>query len=171
MFNMLSMLSYFFFVVCLFTVVVFKISRSTLPQTNSLLPSLSVLVFIVLALTLLDELYNQSSLEVSKQLLSEVTGYTTTPYTEAHLLFPFAYVFILITTTSLLVTLSYSVRNSAIFLLFIVLISAASSLLFAVNSLTLFFVCYELFLLPSFILLFSYAKTRRASEAAFLMFF
>jgi NADH:ubiquinone oxidoreductase subunit 4 (subunit M) len=43
--------------------------------------------------------------------------------------------------------------------------------LFFTNSLILFFLAYEMLLVPSFFILYKFAKTRRCVEAAYLMFF
>ena len=44
-------------------------------------------------------------------------------------------------------------------------------LLFFTDSIILFFFAYELLLVPSFFILYNFAKTRRCVEAAYLMFF
>ena len=51
------------------------------------------------------------------------------------------------------------------------IILLAGYTLFFTSSLTLFFFAYEMLLLPSFFILYNYAKTRRCVEAAYLMFF
>ena len=43
--------------------------------------------------------------------------------------------------------------------------------IFYVNSIILFFFLYESFLIPAFLILYSFAKTRKTVEAAYLMFF
>jgi formate hydrogenlyase subunit 3/multisubunit Na+/H+ antiporter MnhD subunit len=44
-------------------------------------------------------------------------------------------------------------------------------LLFFTDSIILFFFAYEMLLVPSFFILYNFAKTRRCVEAAYLMFF
>ena len=44
-------------------------------------------------------------------------------------------------------------------------------ILFFTDSLILFFLSYEMLLVPSFFILYNFAKTRRCVEAAYLMFF
>lgn len=57
------------------------------------------------------------------------------------------------------------------FQFYLVSILITGGLLFYVNSLLMFFFSYEAFLIPSFLVLYNFAKTRKAVEAAFLMFF
>jgi len=51
------------------------------------------------------------------------------------------------------------------------LILVAGYTLFFTDSIILFFIAYELLLIPSFFILYKFAKTRRCVEAAYLMFF
>jgi hypothetical protein len=44
-------------------------------------------------------------------------------------------------------------------------------ILFFTDSIILFFFAYEMLLVPSFFILYNFAKTRRCVEAAYLMFF
>lgn len=85
--------------------------------------------------------------------------------------YPFIYIFILITLLSIITCLSYPVSEITSFLFFTVTILVSGFLFFSTNNLFLFFFAYELLLLPSFFILYKYAKTRRAIEAAYLMFF
>ena len=62
--------------------------------------------------------------------------------------FPFIYIFLLITILSILFCLSYSF-----------------------NELIAFFLAYEMLLIPSFFILYKFAKTRKCVEASYLMFF
>ena len=50
-------------------------------------------------------------------------------------------------------------------------ITVAGYVLFFTDSLLLFFLAYEMLLVPSFFILYNFAKTRRCIEAAYLMFF
>lgn len=85
--------------------------------------------------------------------------------------FPFIYIFILITVLSVLFCLAYSVNEVAAFTFYCVLILVAGYTLFFTDSLILFFFSYEMLLIPSFFILYRFAKTRRCIEAAYLMFF
>lgn len=85
--------------------------------------------------------------------------------------FPFIYIFLLITILSLLFCLSYSINELIAFLFYCILILIAGYTLFFSDSLILFFIAYEMLLIPSFFILYKFAKTRRCIEAAYLMFF
>lgn len=85
--------------------------------------------------------------------------------------FPFIYIFLLITTLSILFCLSYNTNEIMIFTMYCLLILVAGSFLFFTDSLILFFFSYEMLLIPSFFILYKFAKTRRCVEAAYLMFF
>lgn len=85
--------------------------------------------------------------------------------------FPFVYIFILITVLSVLFCLSYSINELIIFVLYCTLILISGYVLFFTDSLILFFFSYEMLLVPSFFILYKFAKTRRCIEAAYLMFF
>jgi hypothetical protein len=52
-----------------------------------------------------------------------------------------------------------------------VVILLAGYVLFFTDSVILFFFSYETLLIPSFFILYNFAKTRRCVEAAYLMFF
>lgn len=87
------------------------------------------------------------------------------------IILPFFLVFILVTPITLLYAYKYrsdEVQYFFIFTFFIIFIGLG---LFAVDSLIIFFFLYEALLLPSFFILYLFAKTRKAVEAAFLMFF
>ncbi len=86
-------------------------------------------------------------------------------------LFPFIYIFILITIISFLFCLSYNKNELNSFVFLIIMVFIAGLLLFATDSFIFFFFAYELLLIPSFLILYFYAKSRRCVEAAFLMFF
>ena len=85
--------------------------------------------------------------------------------------FPFIYIFVLITIISLLFCLSYNTNEVMGFSFYATLILVAGYVLFFTDSLILFFLSYELLLVPSFFILYNFAKTRRCVEAAYLMFF
>lgn len=85
--------------------------------------------------------------------------------------FPFIYIFIIITTLSILFCLAYNVNELVSFMFYCTTILVAGYLLFFTDSIILFFFAYELLLVPSFFILYNFAKTRRCVEAAYLMFF
>lgn len=85
--------------------------------------------------------------------------------------FPFGYIFVLITVLSILVCLAYNTNELASFLLYCVIILSAGYTLFFTTSLLVFFFAYEMLLIPSFFILYNFAKTRKCVEAAYLMFF
>ena len=85
--------------------------------------------------------------------------------------YPFIYVFLLITVLSIVFCLSYNTDELMSFMLYCQVILAAGYTLFFTDSLILFFLAYEMLLVPSFFILYKFAKTRRCVEAAYLMFF
>ena len=85
--------------------------------------------------------------------------------------FPFIYIFVVITTLSILFCLTYNTSELVLFTFYCTLILTAGYLLFFTDSIILFFLAYELLLVPSFFILYNFAKTRRCVEAAYLMFF
>jgi formate hydrogenlyase subunit 3/multisubunit Na+/H+ antiporter MnhD subunit len=85
--------------------------------------------------------------------------------------FPFLYIFLIVTLISILYCLSYNTTEISAFMFYVTLILIAGYILFFTDSLILFFLSYELLLVPSFFILYNFAKTRRCVEAAYLMFF
>ena len=85
--------------------------------------------------------------------------------------FPFIYIFILVTILSVFFCLTYNFNELIIFIFYCKLILLFGYLLFFTNSLILFFISYEMLLIPSFFILYKFAKTRRCIEAGYLMFF
>jgi len=85
--------------------------------------------------------------------------------------FPFIYVFVFVTTLSIAFCLSYSFNEVMVFILYCTAIWIAGYSLFFSDSLIIFFFSYEMLLIPSFFILYKFAKTRRCVEAAYLMFF
>jgi len=85
--------------------------------------------------------------------------------------YPFVYVFLLITVLSIVFCMSYNSDELMSFMLYCQVILAAGYTLFFTDSLILFFLAYEMLLVPSFFILYKFAKTRRCVEAAYLMFF
>lgn len=85
--------------------------------------------------------------------------------------FPFMYIFYFITILSLFFCLSYNKNELYAFTIYCATILYAGYLLFITDSVITFFFAYELLLIPSFFILYKYAKTKRCIEAAYLMFF
>jgi NADH-quinone oxidoreductase subunit M len=85
--------------------------------------------------------------------------------------FPFIYIFLLVTVLAIFYCLSYSKNEISIFVFYCFFILFTGSLLFFTDSLIIFFFAYEMLLIPSFFILYKFAKTRRCIEAAYLMFF
>ena len=97
-------------------------------------------------------------------------SYVSTSLLEVYY-FPFIYIFIFITFLSIFFCLSYNFSEFNLFMLYCIIILLAGSVLFFTDSLVIFFFSYELLLVPSFFILYKFAKTRRCVEAAYLMFF
>jgi len=85
--------------------------------------------------------------------------------------FPFIYIFVVVTVLSIFFCLAYNINETIIFIFYCVIIVVAGFMLFFTDTLILFFLAYELLLVPSFFILYKFAKTRRCIEAAYLMFF
>jgi formate hydrogenlyase subunit 3/multisubunit Na+/H+ antiporter MnhD subunit len=85
--------------------------------------------------------------------------------------YPFIYIFLLITLLSIIFCLSYNIDEFMVFMFYTQVILLSGYVLFFTNSLILFFLAYEMLLVPSFFILYKFAKTRRCVEAAYLMFF
>ena len=86
-------------------------------------------------------------------------------------LYPYIYVFILITVLSVIFCLTYNTDELFSFTSYVLFILFAGYTLFFTDSIIIFFLSYELLLVPSFFILYKFAKTRRCVEAAYLMFF
>lgn len=85
--------------------------------------------------------------------------------------FPYIYIFILVTFLAIFFCLSYNKEELSLFMVFCFIILFSGYTLFYTDSLILFFMAYEMLLIPSFFILYKFAKTRRSVEAAYLMFF
>jgi len=85
--------------------------------------------------------------------------------------FPFIYIFVIITLLSVLFCLSYNTAELGSFIFYCTVILMSGYVLFFTDSIILFFFAYEMLLVPSFFILYNFAKTRRCVEAAYLMFF
>lgn len=85
--------------------------------------------------------------------------------------FPFIYIFFFVTLLSILFCLSYNINEFNAFMFYCAIILIAGYILFFTDSLLIFFFAYEMLLVPSFFILYKFAKTKRCIEAAYLMFF
>ena len=85
--------------------------------------------------------------------------------------FPFIYIFVLITILSILFCLAYNLNELNTFFAYCTIILLAGYTMFFTSSLLVFFFSYEMLLIPSFFILYNFAKTRKCVEAAYLMFF
>ena len=88
-----------------------------------------------------------------------------------NIMFPFLFLLIIITLISLIFCLSYNNSEIFSFLVFITIILFSGISIFFVDSIFFFFFFYECLLIPSFIILYLYSKTRKSVEASYLMFF
>jgi formate hydrogenlyase subunit 3/multisubunit Na+/H+ antiporter MnhD subunit len=85
--------------------------------------------------------------------------------------FPFFFIFIFITMFSIYFCLAYSAHESVAFIGYCLTILTSGFVLLFTDSFIIFFLAYEGLLVPSFLILYKFAKTRRCIEAAYLMFF
>ena len=85
--------------------------------------------------------------------------------------FPFIYIFLIVTILSILFCLAYSFNELISFFFYCSIILISGYILFFTDSLILFFLSYEMLLIPSFFILYKFAKTRKCIEASYLMFF
>jgi formate hydrogenlyase subunit 3/multisubunit Na+/H+ antiporter MnhD subunit len=147
--------------------------------TNTLF--LLLIIFLILNATL--DFYQYTiflsniSLDIDITLISLFTNndFFTTTSLSLNLIevyyYPFVYVFMLITILSILFCLSYNKDELMSFMFYCQLILASGYTIFFTDSIILFFLAYEMLLVPSFFILYKFAKTRRCVEAAYLMFF
>jgi len=118
--------------------------------------------------------YNDNTVDISylfrvnysQSLLLEL-AYSTTP----RFFFPFFFIFMFITMFSIYFCLAYSAHEAVAFVGYCVIILSAGFILLFTDSFIIFFLAYEGLLVPSFFILYKFAKTRRCIEAAYLMFF
>lgn len=110
---------------------------------------------------LVSNYYNSKFVEINAMSLNLVQVYY----------YPFIYVFLIVTVLSVVFCMSYNVDELASFMFYCMTILAAGYALFFTDSIVLFFLAYEMLLIPSFFILYKFAKTRRCVEAAYLMFF
>src|SRR5690606_27759130 len=133
----------------------------------------AVLVVSITSLSLLYLSYNEFSERTSfgYPALIEPTASVGLLVDINAFLFPFVYIFIIVTLLTLLFCFAYNRAELRTFALFVSVIFAAGWGLFTTNSFFMFFMFYETLLIPSFVILYNNAKTRKAVEAAYLMFF
>jgi len=161
---------------------------SSSPHVITRLTSITLSVFICIAFISLTSLYylldNFSAFDVvfttspGEYLLLNNYAYSfllDQSYVGLHLTavyyFPFVYIFILITLLSILFCLSYNTNELTTFMFYCSVILSAGYSMFFTSSILIFFLSYEMLLIPSFFILYNFAKTRKCVEAAYLMFF
>ena len=177
------------FLLVLFFLRMFSLSALYRTTTNILVSKLFItntlfiflVVFLLLNYTLdfyqYTILLSSTSLDIDVSLLSLFTNndFFTTTSLSLNLIevyyYPFIYVFMLITILSILFCLSYNKDELMSFMFYCQLILASGYTIFFTDSIILFFLAYEMLLVPSFFILYKFAKTRRCVEAAYLMFF
>jgi len=158
-----------------------SISLSTLSKISKLFVS-SILFYLFVTLTslnyLLDYYYeffifselSTNSLfsnSINKFVILNSTGLGSIDV----YLYPFIYVFLLVTALSITFCLTYNSDELSSFMFYCLLILVSGYALFFSDSMIIFFFAYEMLLVPSFFILYKFAKTRRCVEAAYLMFF
>jgi len=167
------------------------IGSKTKYNTNSLMSNSIVSLFCYFFLTCLLALYYLLDYYSSFNTIS-VLGSTNTIHTEYLIntnttywfntstlglnyisiyYFPFIYIFLIVTFLSVAFCLSYNANEVFSFMFYCSVITVAGYVLFFTDSIILFFLAYEMLLVPSFFILYNFAKTRRCVEAAYLMFF
>ena len=181
---------YFMFNILLFFIVFFLLRVTALTSSGQkyslqyigqvfLAQSLFFLLFSLTTLNYLLDTY-QSSLFFSAESFSTVTCALEQRFVNLNslslslidvYLYPFIYVFALVTVLSIIFCLSYNKDESFSFMFYCQVILFAGYLLFFTSSFIIFFFAYEMLLVPSFFILYKFAKTRRCVEAAYLMFF
>ena len=184
---------YFMFLLLLFISVIGVLRVSLLSSYSrqnivNYFTSLLLSVYTCFAILAISFLYylldNYSSLELSFSSVPGHTAYISYIPTNflieqaplnLHLVsiycFPFIYIFVLITVLSILFCLAYNLNELNTFFAYCTLILAAGYILFFTSSLLVFFFAYEMLLIPSFFILYNFAKTRKCVEASYLMFF
>lgn len=112
-------------------------------------------------MSVLSTYYNSKIIDVNAVSLNLIQVYY----------YPFIYVFLIVTVLSVVFCLSYNTDELFSFMFYCLVILAAGYVIFFTDSIILFFLAYEMLLIPSFFILYKFAKTRRCVEAAYLMFF
>lgn len=180
-FNVIIITSIIFFLRLFIWNINSQIQSSTL-VTHLFIPSILFFFFITFTSLhyLLDYYHEIMYLSSSDLYLSYTTLWFSTKLLNLNALtlnlievyfFPFIYVFLLITILSIIFCLTYNTDELSSFMFYCINILIAGYVLFFTDSLILFFFAYEMLLVPSFFILYKFAKTRRCVEAAYLMFF
>ena len=112
-------------------------------------------------LSVLSTYYNSKILDINAVSMNLIQVYY----------YPFIYVFLIVTVLSVVFCLTYNTDELFSFMFYCLVILAAGYVIFFTDSIVLFFLAYEMLLIPSFFILYKFAKTRRCVEAAYLMFF
>lgn len=159
-----------FFSLCFILLVKFQLGSFKFIINTTLVFFFTVLTVCLLCHNYLNLfLFNISSVGYAPVLFNE--GGASLNYVNIYIYWPFIFIFLFVTTLTLIYTSSYNFEDLLNFFLFVTFILLTGILIFFVNSFILFFLLYESFLIPSFLILYNYAKTRKAVEAAYLMFF
>lgn len=125
--------------------------------------------FVITSLITLALLYQ--NLNIFYGVIAPLTYLTHASTSFATLYYPFVYIFLLVTLLTLYFCFAYNRSELNVFSMYVTFILISGLGLFSTTSLFLFFLFYEALLLPSFFILYHFAKTRKAVEAAYLMFF
>ena len=183
LFNSLTFLLVLFFLRMFSLSALYRTTTSILISKLFVTNTLFILLIIFLLLNYTLDFYqytillSNTSLDMDISLLSLFTNndFFTTTSLSLNLIevyyYPFIYVFMLITILSILFCLSYNKDELMSFMFYCQLILASGYTIFFTDSIILFFLAYEMLLVPSFFILYKFAKTRRCVEAAYLMFF
>lgn len=182
-------LGYFFIyltILALSTLVILKYKQTSLFENffKNLFMKYFLVLFLLITLTLLTCTIHKLNTALNFNYLINEIGQIGFGYDTPSTLFnmnqlsdsyslalPFLYSLLLVTFMTLIFTFTYNKQELYSFSLFIIFIFIVGFLLFFTNSFIFFFFYYESLLLPSFYVLYRYAKTRKAVEAAYLMFF
>lgn len=141
---------------------------SLITTTNSLVtPFTTLTVTSLITLCMLYKTLDVAALPNSSSLIGLNSGAASF----STLYFPFVYIFLLVTLLTLYFCFSYNRSELNVFSIYVAFILVSGLGLFSTTSLFMFFMFYEALLLPSFFILYHFAKTRKAVEAAYLMFF
>ena len=144
----------------------------------------SILFYLMATLTALNYLFDYYSSVYYLSNLSDLPSFVSNALYDKFLmvsstslsavdvyLYPFIYVFILVTAMSIVFCLTYNLDELSSFMFYCLIILLSGYSLFFTDSMIIFFFSYEMLLVPSFFILYKFAKTRRCVEAAYLMFF
>lgn len=179
LFNLIFLSSVFY----MFRIYLFSnLLQTTLIQALNRVFLSQVLFFLLLFLVFLNYILNyyQSTLFFSSGNLNFSTVLLTSSIFHLDALslnlvdvyvYPFIYIFLIVTMLSIIFCLSYNHDELINFMIFYQIIFLAGYLFFFTTSIIIFFFAYEMLLIPSFFILYKFAKTRRCVEAAYLMFF